>query len=442
LDGFVVGGFGAPNSAADITYPIEILKWIEQELGPYKPVIEPKFLRWASPEKIFTAERNHQSSHIDIGSQLAARFQTDILVINLMLTDHANHKMPRMDQVHEAYRQSDIDLGILLDKFRPDNVMLISDHGSSRLKGDFLLNAWLRDQGFLVFEQNSLTERSRALNWILMQWLQKHLRWSGLPERMLRRLVRWILVHPINGISDWFWKKIESTIPFARDYVSFSDRPDYKRTKVFPGSIYSGLLYLNLVGREPGGVVPLDDRWSLAGEIATKLSQIQEPDTGHPLFSNIHFSADLYDGPAKDYAPDLILDSYDTGWNIRSSKYVPIPEQTFDRYFIDVVNRRDFGWHSRDGIFVFSGKDFCVGPTSIDAHVMDVPATLLHLYGVPIPADYDGRVLTELMVPDLRLARIDSQPGDDPKAFAIHDSFTVEEYNEMADHLRALGYLD
>ena len=50
--------------------------------------------------------------------------------------------------------------------------MLISDHGSSRLKGHFLLNAWLRDEGYLVQRPNSASQQDAALNWVLMQYLR------------------------------------------------------------------------------------------------------------------------------------------------------------------------------------------------------------------------------------------------------------------------------
>jgi len=442
VDGFVVGGFGTPDSASDMTYPPEVLPWIEQKFGPYKPTVNAEFLRSAPPSQVLDAEKKHQAHQIQIALALAERYQVDVLVINLMLPDHANHKMPHMDQVQEAYRQSDVDLNHLIQAFRPDNVMLISDHGSSRLKGDFLLNAWLRDQGYYVQAQNVPDDRSDALNWILIQWLQIHHGWSGSTEKMLRRLARDSLLKLPDRIKEQFWNKVENVIPFAREHVLLSSRPDYTRTRLFPGSVYSGLLYFNLVGREPAGVIPFEARETLAAEIAAKLGQIKEPDTGRPLFSNVYSARELYTGPAVESAPDLILDSYDMGWNIRTSKHVPIPERTHNEYFVEATHRRDYGWHSRDGIFVLAGQGFSTGPASGQGHVMDIPATLLHLYGVPIPEDYDGRVLTELMASEFGQQPIRYQPGDVAVAEPIEDAYSAEEAEALVDHLRALGYLD
>jgi predicted AlkP superfamily phosphohydrolase/phosphomutase len=75
-------------------------------------------------------------------------------------------------------------------------------------------------------------------------------------------------------------------------------------------------------------------------------------------------------------------------------------------------DRREHGWHSKEGVFVFAGADFRLGKMPKAGHVMDIPPTLLHLYGVPVPEDYDGRVLSELFDSELRNKPVRYQPGD------------------------------
>jgi len=442
VDGFVVCGFGTPGSVPDVTYPNDILAWITNEFGPYQPAVDAKFLRTAPPSEILDLETKHQSRQVQIALGLTERYSVDVLIINLMLTDHANHKMPDMAQIYEAYRRADTDLNNLIEGFRPDNVMLFSDHGSNRLKGNFLLNAWLRDRGYYVQAENVPAERSAALNWVLVQWLQVHQGWSGPQEKVVRRLARDGLLRLPDRIKQQFWDKVETSVPFARDHVLLSDQPDYTRTPVFPGSVYSGLLYFNLIDREPTGVIQPEERNELASKIASELRQVEEPKTGVPLFSNVYTAKDLYTGPATQHAPDLIIDGYDGGWGIQASKYVPTSESTSDRYFVQIGNHRDFGWHSRDGIFLFSGQDFQARQATRSGHVMDIPATLLHLYGVPIPEDYDGRVLAETMIPELCQQPIVHQSGDDEATRPGDHAYSAEEAEELVNHLRALGYLD
>lgn len=96
----------------------------------------------------------------------------------------------------------------------------------------------------------------------------------------------------------------------------------------------------------------------------------------------------------------------------------------------------------RDGIFVFFGSTFKVGPAATKGHVMDIPATLLHLNGVPIPEDYDGRVLTELFASELGQQPVHYQPGDVDVCDSTDEAYSTEEVEELMSHLRALGYLD
>ena len=445
VDGFMVCGFGTPGSANDFVYPDEALAWIREQYPGFKPAVEPEILLSASPAEILATEIEHQARQVEIAAVLAERYAVDVLVINLMLTDHANHKMPEIVQVQEAYRRSDVDLGKLIDAFKPDNILLISDHGSSRLKGDFLLNAWLRDRGYYAQLPNGHDEARKALNWVLMQWLQKRVGLRGLPEQIARSVLRRVLLLLPENRRNQVLERLNETIPFAREHVMFNGHPDYARSKVFPGSVYSGLLYLNILGREPDGVIRSEHRYALAAELAAELRRIMAPDTGQPLFSNVYTAEDVYTGPAQGYAPDIILDSYSTSWNIRTSKHIPKAEIARNQYFLDVANRSDFGWHSRDGIFVFTGQGFRQERSSSEAYLMDTSATLLHLYGVPIPEDFDGRVLTELLNPELGQREIQYQQAKEDRGEPtanMNDILTREEAEDLASHLRALGYLD
>jgi hypothetical protein len=119
-----------------------------------------------------------------------------------------------------------------------------------------------------------------------------------------------------------------------------------------------------------------------------------------------------------------------------------MPGPVKHNYFVEATNGRDFGWHSREGIFVFSGSAFRAGPAACKAHLLDVPVTLLHLHGVPIPEDYDGRVLRELMGPEFGERPLCYQSGDAAEFVPSNGAFSAVEAEEVRRHLRALGYLD
>jgi predicted AlkP superfamily phosphohydrolase/phosphomutase len=405
-------------------------------------------LRSGQPEEILAAEKKHQAKLIEVGLALADHHQVDVLVVNLMLTDHANHKMPHMELVQEAYLQSDADLGKLCNAFQPDNVLLISDHGSSRLKGDFLLNVWLREHGYCVYQDHSPAQQAAAFSEILRQWFHNHKGWSGRSEKILRRLIRVALPRMPRAVRRRFWARIESAIPFAEMHTTLSTQPDFRRTPLFPGSLYSGLLYFNVAGREPTGVITAAEKKSLASKLKEELAQIREPATGERLFTNVFTSDELYHGPVAADAPDIIVDAYCSQWNIRTRQPAAHKGKQHDRYFVTFDQHRDFGWHSPEGVFIFSGPAIQPG-AALDGAIKpckglltDVPATLLHIYDVPAPEDWDGRVLLELLAPELSRRPIQTQPGDAEQEAVDEKVYSTEDADSMVRHLRALGYLD
>jgi predicted AlkP superfamily phosphohydrolase/phosphomutase len=444
VDGFLVCGFGTPTSAQDVTYPRDVLQSIEAQFGPYQALVPREFIWKAASAEIFEAEQRHQTRQVEIAAHLAEQYDVDVLIINLMLLDHANHYMPGMEQVEQAIRRTDADLGALIQAFRPDRTFVISDHGFRRVHSGFLLYAWLRDLGFCAQIENTAAERSKALNSMLAQWLQDYWHWSGPHEKATRHLTRRVVDSLPRPVAKLFWQEVEKVIPFARDHVRLSHQTDYSRTQVFPGSTTSGALYLNVAGREPSGVVLPEDRARLQAGLVERLSSLVEPETGRPLFRHVFLPADLYTGAALESAPDLILDSYETGYDVVMTDYAHcwIRQDSRSRYMVGTQERRVFGQHSREGIFVFSGKDSGTGPAPCEGHVMDVPATVLYLYNVPIPEDYDGCALLETIDPELVSQHpVSYQQGDRTTYGTSEDPFSAEEVEELLEHLEALGYV-
>ena len=54
-----------------------------------------------------------------------------------------------------------------------------------------------------------------------------------------------------------------------------------------------------------------------------------------------------------------------------------------------------------EGVLIASGPAFRAGAAPEGATLLDIAPTVLHLLGVPVPADMDGRVLTEILDPAL-----------------------------------------
>jgi len=106
-----------------------------------------------------------------------------------------------------------------------------------------------------------------------------------------------------------------------------------------------------------------------------------------------------------------------------------------------VKNQGEFGHHSRDGLYVFAGQDFLAGAAEKVVSMMDLPTTLLDLYGVPIPEDWDGATQRELMVPEWADRPHTVQPGDPVEAPDWNKDFASQDSQDFISRLEALGYM-
>jgi len=441
IDSFVVGGFGTPHSVPDITHPQTVLDWIEQHYGTYEPTVDMGKLSTATPQAIFDQDRKHQSGLIQIAAGLAEEYQIDVLTINLMLLDHSNHKMPQMDMVEEAIIESDKDLKYLISSFQPENIMLISDHGSRRVKGEFLLYQWLQDQGYYTRRLLNHREQKDVLNWILVNKRQSNDGQAMFADKIFRKIIREIYTRLTPPLKNYFWKYINPEFPDSRDLIEFSEKTDYQRSIVFPESAYAGLLYLNILGREPQGVLPQTGAQGLLAEMIEKLTAIKDPYYSEVIFNHVYSKEMIYTGQAIGSAPDLILDNYDTPWVVRATSGGSRLVKTDHKYFLNDVD--EYGLHSRNGIFIFSGVDFISGTEQQTYSVMDIPATLLYLYDVPIPEDLDGIVMSSVLKPEVISAQpIRKQPGDSVTPVTTAHIYSPEETEGLYERLRALGYMD
>lgn len=434
LDGFAVCGFGTPNSAAGVAFPERAAAMLAADFPDFRPEVDAQLLRNGSADEIFEAEARQQSQFVEIAVRLTGQIPVDLLVINLMFPDHANHKMPEMEQVWRAYERTDNDLARLIDSFQPDSVMLISDHGSTRAKGDFWLSGWLRDRGFLVELTPTRAEQSASINRLLGE--TRPLGRAGWVRKILRRIRNELLLRSSGRLKRLFWARIERDFPGLHAHIRWSGKPDPERSPVMPGSAFAGLLYLNpksSAGRDPAGT---------AQRLRTALEQITDPDTGAALFSGIYLKEEIYTGRAAGAGPDLVLDAYDSNWIIRTTRYSSNPGPAKGDYFFSRANHGDYGWHGRDGIYIFNGKPFNRNAPAVHARLADIPATLLHSLDLAVPGEYDGQVLLETLSEQLRTRPVRTLPPVENSDQPEQAEFTDPDADKLVQQLRALGYLD
>ncbi len=99
------------------------------------------------------------------------------------------------------------------------------------------------------------------------------------------------------------------------------------------------------------------------------------------------------------------------------------------------------GWHRRYGIIALAGAGLCEDQRIYGSSVLDVAPTVLHLMGLPVGADMDGKVLVTAMEEPGEITRRDTW---DDAAHSRSDATTTTDAEEKAvlEQLVALGYLE
>jgi predicted AlkP superfamily phosphohydrolase/phosphomutase len=213
---------------------------------------------------------------------------------------------------------------------------------------------------------------------------------------------------------------------------SFND-VDWSRTRAY-SLVGMGAINVNLMGREPqGSVQPGEEYQAVKEEIAERLRNLEDPDTGQPIVADVYLREEVYHGPYLDRAPDIMFLPNASGLFAGSMTGFSSNKWIFE-------NSVWPGHHCMEGILLARGKGFKTDEPVEGARLVDLAPTILHILGNKIPADMDGRVLTELFEETFLEGRpIEySEPAEDEDAPA---TLSDEEQEDVIRRLKDLGYL-
>ena len=169
---------------------------------------------------------------------------------------------------------------------------------------------------------------------------------------------------------------------------------------------------------------------------------LRDPDTSEAVIRRVYRREEVYTGAYVKQAPDLVLD-WDYAYDCRErvgSQHQGVFED--EATYIPFADYKKTGVHRRHGIFLMYGAPARPGCVE-GARLMDIAPTLLHLVGVPVPDDMDGRVVTECLDPDWLAQHPISYQTVEPACDEGQTSgYDENEEAGVKERLRALGYLD
>lgn len=329
-----------------ITYPTEFSAELAERYGLYKTV------GWAyDTHALRQGDLDEDAFLQDVERTMAWRERLtldeldrgnlDVLASAWTATDRVGHMFWRFrDEKHPlyeagaperwakalemTYQRADAATGRVMEKLQPEDTLLVmSDHGFGTWRTGFNVNAWLRDNGYLA-----VSDPTKAAEGFL------------------------------QGIN---WSR-------SRAY-----------------SVGLSSLYLNLRGRETGGIVDAADVERLTAELRGKLLEVKDPATGAKVFADLHPGAG-FKGEAMDEAPDMVL-GYAAAYQsdkacAKGGVAAAMFESNADKWS---------GEHASTEYTLCPGMLFSSRKLAKETpHIQDLGVTALRLLGADVPADFEG----------------------------------------------------
>jgi predicted AlkP superfamily phosphohydrolase/phosphomutase len=287
--------------------------------------------------------------------------------LNLYLTvffpDRLQHFIIEADELMRYYTELDKEIARLIKNYNPDDVLLISDHGGGAVKKEFYVNEFLIKNKLLKLGEKKEKFLSRI--GINLENIQKFFSFFRLDAKIMKILPRDLIY------------KFRDVVPVKKISI-YDAKIDWKKTIAY--AVTDCGIYINLRGREPGGIVDKKDYDKVVNGIITRMKELRDPDTKEKIKMEIYRKEEIYSGEFLDEAPDIVysLDNWDY-----TQKLALVGEIFKDP--------RDLGNHKQNGIIIASGKHIKSG--RVDGNLIDIAPTILNLFGIRKPASIDGKVL-------------------------------------------------
>ncbi|MEP0843950.1 MAG: alkaline phosphatase family protein, partial [Phycisphaerae bacterium] len=266
--GCMAACFLTPDLNADYTWPRELKQEIAEVVGEY--MIDVKGFRTDDKQWLLDQIHEMTEKRFRLARHLLRTRPWDLFWLVEMGTDRIHHGFwqfmdpahhryvkgnPFETAIHDYYVRLDGLIGELLAEIDLETtaVWVVSDHGAKCMKGGFAFNDWLIREGYLVMKT------------------------------------------PVTG---------------ARRF-QFAD-VDWSRTRVWGEGGYYGRCFINLQGREPQGLVPVDQYEPLRDELIARLEALPD-DAGRPMGTRAYKPQNIY-RRVNGVPPDLVVIFGDLSW--------------------------------------------------------------------------------------------------------------------------------
>src|SRR5918992_1725845 len=257
---------------------------------------------------------------------------------------------PLAEKVRDVYRLLDDALGRILERSRPDDLVLfVSDHGFQSCTRALHMDRLLEKMGFLRFAASNAVFGP-------MQW--------G-PMRTAARKV-----YDVLGLHG---------------KVSLPQSVNWQKTVAYTSVRSTGEgVSLNLAGREPEGIVDPSEFEEVRGKVMDALDSFVDPKTGKRPMARVLRKEDVFHGRFAETAPDIMLEP------------APFYSLTHARTPIEDADWLS-GDHRMDGVIAAAGPRVRGDAFAEPAFLVDMAPTILAALGTASSVKPDGQVLSAVV---------------------------------------------
>jgi predicted AlkP superfamily phosphohydrolase/phosphomutase len=455
LNGYMISGMDSPEDSTAITNPPELYQELQERFGKVSPQI--RYLGYLKTDQrregVLKGLEEMDAHYLQLTDYLLKKYPVDVAMVVFTSVDTVQHffwqYMDRTHPQHDAvgaakygeailrvYQRVDEIIAKLIGSLPEDTaVLLMSDHGFHPTSARIVhINRYLFDLGLLRLHDSS------------QQWYH--------PQTLIQATIKRVDTVLRRTLTPHQKAKVSRMFPGLRNmweshYAGLSNI-DWAQTKAYCYEIltFPSCVWINVKGLRPQGIVdPGAEYEQLMRFITDKLYALKDPMTGQQLISQVYRKQEIYHGPYLDQAPDLTL----AWWDGITLLGKPSFTQDGHEPVVSFTGGRPIsagewgGTHALQGILVFRGKPFHKGKKLEQVEIVDLAPTLLHILGLPIREDMDGRVLHEAFKAEFAAAhgiatriRGDSDDEASPQERTYSDAEAVK----VEERLRGLGYIE
>jgi len=190
-------------------------------------------------------------------------------------------------------------------------------------------------------------------------------------------------------INEWLMRegyltiaeKPEKSVPIGKAKI------DWQKTMAWGEGGYYSRLFLNVKGREPQGCIDPGDYERVRTELIKKLEDTRD-ENGQLIGTRVFRPQDIY-SEVNGVPPDMIIYFGNLAWRSIGSIGLGVIHTVENDMGSDDAN------HAQDGIFIMCDPQHlaCSAVKRDGLNITDIAPTILHLLGLPVPVDMEGKVI-------------------------------------------------